>query len=37
METEGDLAAIKTGDDHAYYLLKLTSFPYETEAEVIDD
>ncbi len=34
---EGDLAVIKTGDDHAYYLLKLTSFPYETEAEVIDD
>ena len=28
---EGDFAVIKTGDDHAYYLLKLTSSPYETK------
>ena len=34
---EGDFAIIKTGDDHAYYLLKLTSPPYETESEVTDD
>ena len=25
-----DIAVIKTGDDHPYYLLKLTSSPYET-------
>ena len=30
---EGDFAVIKTGDDHAYYLLKLTSSPYETKCE----
>ena len=28
---------IKTGDDHAYYLLKLMSSPYETKCEVADD
>ena len=28
---------IKTGDDHSYYLLKLTKDPYETDEEVIDD
>ena len=30
---EGDFAVIKTGDDHACYLLKLTSSPYETKCE----
>ena len=34
---EGDFAVIKTGDDHAYYLLKLTPSPYETKCEVTDD
>ena len=34
---EGDFAVIKTGDDHAYYLLKLISSPYETDSEVTDD
>ena len=34
---EGDLAVIKTGDDHAYYLFKLTSSPCETKCEVTDD
>ena len=34
---EGDIAVIKTGDVHAYYLLQLTSPPYETESEVTDD
>ena len=30
---EGDFAVIKTCDEHAYYLLKLTSYPYETESK----
>ena len=34
---EGDFDVIKTGDDHAYYLLKLTSSPYETKCEVTND
>ena len=34
---KGDFAVIKTGDDHAYYLLKLTSSPYETKCEVTDE
>lgn len=34
---EGDIAVIKTGDDHAYYLLKLTSSVFHTEDEVTDD
>ena len=34
---EGDFAVIKTGDDHTYYLLKLTSSPYETKCEVTND
>ena len=33
---EGDFAVIKTGDDHAYNLLKLTS-PYESKCEVTND
>ena len=33
----GDIALIKTGDDHPYYLLKLTTEPYETESAVVDD
>ena len=44
METEaakliqdGDIALVKTGDGHPYYLLKLTKAPYETESEVVDD
>ena len=34
---EGDFAVIKIGDDDEYYLLKLTSSPYETKCEVTDD
>ena len=34
---KGDIAVIKTGDDHPYYLLKLTSSPYETVSEITDD
>ena len=34
---KGDIAVIKTGDDHPYYLLKLTKEPYETEELVRDD
>lgn len=34
---EGDVAVIKTGDDHPYYLLNLTSSVFHTEAEVTDD
>ena len=44
METEaakliqdGDIALIKTGDSHPYYLLKLKKAPYVTESEVADD
>ena len=44
METEasklirnGDIAVIKTGDDHPYYLLKLLRDPFETETTVSDD
>ena len=33
----GDIAVIKTGDDHPYYLLKLTKESYETEELVKDD
>ena len=33
----GDIALIKTGDDHPYYLLKLTREPYETQAVAVDD
>ena len=33
---QGDVAVIKTGDDHPYYLLKVTSL-FETESEVTDD
>ena len=31
-----DVAVIKTGDDHAYYLLKLTKDPFETTKETTD-
>lgn len=31
------MAVIKTGDDHSYYLLKLSPSPYETESGVTDD
>ena len=34
---KGDIAVIKTGDDHPCYLLKLTSSPYETVSEITDD
>ena len=34
---KGDIALIKTGDDHPYYLLKLSNDPYETEGVVSDD
>ena len=34
---EGDIAVIKTGDDHPYYLLKLLRDPFETETTVSDD
>ena len=34
---KGDIAVIKTGDDHPYYLLKLTSSPYERVSEITDD
>ena len=37
LKLPSDIAVIKTGDDYAYYLLKLTSSPYETESEVTDD
>ena len=33
----GDIAFIKTGDNHPYYLLKLTKDPYVTEGVVSDD
>ena len=33
---EGDVAVIKTGDDHPYYLLKVTCL-FETKAETTDD
>lgn len=32
----GDIAVIKTGDDHPYYLIKVTSGLFETEKEVTD-
>ena len=34
---EGDIAIIKTGDDYQYYLLKLTSNPYELQELTTDD
>ena len=34
---KGDIAVIQTGDDHPYYLLKLTSSPYEMVSEITDD
>ena len=34
---QGDIAVIKTGHDHPYYLLRLTSSPYETVSEINDD
>ena len=33
----GDIAVIKTGDDHAYYLLKLTLSPFITTSSMKDD
>ena len=33
---EDDVAVIKTGDDHPYYLLKVTCL-FETKAETTDD
>ena len=33
---EGDVAVIKTGDDHPYYLLKVTSL-FKTKAETTDN
>ena len=33
----GDIAVIKTGDDHPYYLLRLTASPFMTEASMKDD
>ena len=33
----GDIALIKTGDDHSHYLLKSSKDPYETEGVVSDD
>ena len=32
-----DIAVIKTGDNHPYYLLKLTSSPYVTTDEIQND
>ena len=34
---KGDIAVIKTGDDHPYYLLQLTSSPYDRVSEITDD
>ena len=34
---QGDVAVIKTWDDHPYYLLKVTSSLFETKSEVTDD
>jgi len=34
---QGDIAVIKTGDDHPYYLLKVTSPLFVTEFEMSDD
>ena len=34
---QGDVAAMETGDDHPYYLLKLLQDPYETEGTLSDD
>ena len=34
---EGDFAVTKTGDDQAYYVLKLTRSLYGTKCEVTDD
>ena len=34
---KADIAVIKAGNDHPYYLLKLTSSPYETVSEITDD
>ena len=34
---QGDVAVIKTGDDHPYCLLKVTSSLFETETELTDD
>ena len=33
---KGDIAVIKTGDDHPYYLLKLMKDPYETQETITD-
>lgn len=37
MTLEDNIAGIKTGDDHPYYLVKLSSSPYETASEVTND
>ena len=34
---EGDIAVIKTGDDHPYYPLKLLRDAFETEATISHD
>ena len=36
MIQEADIAVIKTGDDHPYYLLKLTKDPYKTTSLTTD-
>ena len=33
---KGDIAVIKTGDDHPYYLLKLMKDPYQTQETITD-
>ena len=37
MIRNGDIAVIKTSDDHPYYLLKLSKDPYKTSEIVVDD
>ena len=37
MLQEGDIAVVRSGDDHPYYLLKLDSPPFTTTAPVTDD
>ena len=34
---KGNIAVIKSGDDHPYYLLERTSSPCETVSEITDD
>ena len=37
MLTKGDIAVVRSGADHPYYLLQIICEPYETQSDITDD